>query len=323
MLRVEDLVVNFSINGRDVPVLTGVSYKINRGETVCLVGESGCGKTISALSIMGLIPDPPGRISHGRIMFKGKNLLECNEQELQAIRGAQISMVFQEPMTSLNPVLSIGEQIGEVLMIHRKIDRDEIRNRTIQLLRDVGIPSPEHRLNDYPHQLSGGQRQRVMIAMALACEPDLVIADEPTTALDLTVQSQILKLFQSLKERRNMSILYISHDLRVVSTIADRIYIMYAGTILEEGKASSILNNPLHPYTKGLFGCLPDIAKKHTSLTSIPGTVPDISRRPSGCPFHPRCPISVESCSRILPQLTEYEEDHSGRCPVIMNLKDS
>lgn len=318
LLSVESLVLKFTSDGREISVLEGVSYDIRRGETVCLVGESGCGKTVSGLSIMGLIPSPPGKISSGRIIFKGKNLLDMAPDELQKIRGAQISMVFQEPMTSLNPVLTIGEQIGEVLAIHKQMNPDEIKNKTIQLLKDVGIPSPEERINDYPHQLSGGQRQRVMIAMALACEPELVIADEPTTGLDVTVQSQILKLFKRLKERMNMSVLYITHDLRVVSAIADRIYIMYTGMILEHAPALNILMSPVHPYTKGLFDSLPDISRKKGYLKSIPGSVPDPAHRPPGCPFHPRCPISVDECRRKRPELIKFQEEHEVRCPIVL-----
>ena len=215
--------------------MDGVSYEVRKGETVCLVGESGCGKTVSALTIMRILPMPPGRIMGGRILFNGQNLLDLDEEEMQKIRGKRIAMIFQEPMTSLNPVFTIGDQIGEAIVVHEKLDQEELRRRCIQLLRDVGIPSPEERLKDYPHQLSGGQRQRVMIAMALACNPDLVIADEPTTALDVTIQAQILSLFRELKKRREMSLLYITHDLGVVSTIADRIYVMYAGVIAEQG----------------------------------------------------------------------------------------
>ena len=320
LLRIEALEVKFTVNERKVPVLEGVSYEIRPGETVCLVGESGCGKTVSGLSIMGLIPSPPGEISAGKIIFKGKDLLNMSPQQLQTIRGAKISMVFQEPMTSLNPVLSIGEQIGEVLAIHKHMTQEEIRIRTIQLLNDVGIPSPEERLNDYPHQLSGGQRQRVMIAMALACEPDLVIADEPTTALDVTVQSQILKLFQKLKERKNMSILYISHDLRVVSAIADRIYIMYSGMIFEHGPADKILREPVHPYTRGLFESLPDVSQKQSPLKSIPGSVPDPANRPPGCPFHPRCSESKDECKRRIPELIKLGDDREVRCPVVLGV---
>jgi ABC-type dipeptide/oligopeptide/nickel transport system ATPase component len=228
MLSVKDLKVYFFSDERVARAVDGVSYEVRKGETVCLVGESGCGKTVSALTIMRILPMPPGRIMGGSILFKGQNLLDLNEEEMQKVRGKRIAMIFQEPMTSLNPVFTIGDQIGEAIAIHEKLGDEELRSRCIQLLRDVGIPSPEERLKDYPHQLSGGQRQRVMIAMALACNPDLVIADEPATALDVTIQAQILSLFRELKKMRGMSLLYITHDLRVVSKIADRIYVMYA-----------------------------------------------------------------------------------------------
>jgi oligopeptide/dipeptide ABC transporter ATP-binding protein len=317
MLSVEDLKVYFFSDERVARAVDGVSYAVRNGETVCLVGESGCGKTVSALTIMRILPMPPGRIMGGRILFNGQNLLDLDEEEMQKVRGKQMAMIFQEPMTSLNPVFTVEDQIGEAIMVHENIGQDELRGRCVQLLRDVGIPSPEERLKDYPHQLSGGQRQRVMIAMALACNPDLVIADEPTTALDVTIQAQILSLFRELKKRREMSLLYITHDLGVVSTIADRIYVMYAGVIAEQGNTGHVFREPKHPYTQSLLASLPSRAKRGKALYSIPGTVPNPAYKPAGCPFHPRCPHAIDPCRNIYPALCDYGGGHLSRCPVL------
>jgi oligopeptide/dipeptide ABC transporter ATP-binding protein len=317
MLSVQDLKVYFIGNERVARAVDGVSYEVQRGETVCLVGESGCGKTVSALTILGILPQPPGKIMGGKVLFNGQNLLDLNQEEMQKIRGNHIAMVFQEPMTSLNPVFTIEDQIQEAIMVHESLDEREIHQRCIQLLKDVGIPSPEERLKDYPHQLSGGQRQRVMIAMALACNPDLVIADEPTTALDVTIQAQILNLFQELQQKRQMSLLYITHDLGVVANIADRIYVMYAGITVEQGDTSTIFHNPCHPYTQGLLASLPSRAKRGSTLHSIPGTVPDPAHKPSGCPFHPRCNFAIQTCRTEFPRLCDYGGGHLCRCPVL------
>jgi peptide/nickel transport system ATP-binding protein/oligopeptide transport system ATP-binding protein len=298
-------------------VLNGISYAVKRGETVCLVGESGCGKTVSALTIMGLIPQPPGKVMNGKVFFRGTNLLDIDEAEMQKIRGKSIGMVFQEPMTSLNPVLTIGDQIGEAVMLHEQVDKHSALSKSVELVREVGIPSPENIVNQYPHQLSGGQRQRIMIALALACNPELVIADEPTTALDVTIQAQILKLFNELQQKRNMSLIYISHDLGVVASIADRIYIMYSGLIVEQGFTKDLLYNSRHPYTRGLLASLPDRSKRGTSIHSIPGTVPDPSRTIPGCPFHPRCTFSIDDCRHVFPELCDYGTGHLSRCPVL------
>ena len=319
LLSVQDLKVYFRSRDGLARAVDGVSYEVRRGQTVCLVGESGCGKTVSALSTLGLIPSPPGELAGGKALFEGKNLLDLDEEKMQTIRGNRIGMVFQEPLTSLNPVFTIGDQISEAIEIHKKIDHDELRARCIQLLKDVGIPSPETRLKDYPHQLSGGQRQRVMIAMALACDPDLIIADEPTTALDVTIQAQILKLFRTLQEKHSMSVLYITHDLRVVANIADYVYVMYAGIIAEQGNKDQIFHGPRHPYTQGLLESLPDRSKKGRKLHSIPGTVPDPARKPGGCPFHPRCPHSIENCRERFPGLCDYGKGHHARCPVLFD----
>ena len=317
MLSVQDLKVYFLLDGTISRAVDGVSYEIGKGETVCLVGESGCGKTVSALTIMGIIPQPPGKIMGGTVSFNGQNLLDLDDEEMQKIRGNHIAMVFQEPMTSLNPVFTIGDQIKEAILVHEKVDQNELDRRCIQVLKDVGIPSPEERLKDYPHQLSGGMRQRVMIAMALACNPDLVIADEPTTALDVTIQAQILSLFEQLQQKQDMSLLYITHDLGVVANIADRIYVMYAGIIAEQGHTRQIFHEPRHPYTKGLLASLPSRTKRGSTLHSIPGTVPDPAYKPSGCPFHPRCSFALETCRTEFPRMCNYGGGHLSRCPVL------
>lgn len=319
LLSVEDLKVYFRSEEEVARAVDGISFDVRSEETVCLVGESGCGKTVSALSILGLVPRPPGEIAGGSIWFGGKNLLEFSEEEIQKIRGNHISMVFQEPLTSLNPVFTIGDQIGEAIQIHENLSEEVLRQRSIQLLRDVGISPPEERIGDYPHQLSGGQRQRVMIAMALACNPDLIIADEPTTALDVTVQSQILKLLATLQQQHAMSVLYITHDLGVVSKVADRVFVMYAGIIAEQGKKEQIFKEPQHPYTRALLASLPKRSKRGKRLYSIAGTVPNPAYKPSGCPFHPRCESVIESCREDYPDLCDYGADHLARCPVIYN----
>jgi peptide/nickel transport system ATP-binding protein len=317
ILSVRDLAVYFQLDGTTSRAVDGVSFDIKKGETVCLVGESGCGKSVSVLATLGLIPQPPGRIMGGRILFNGQDLLDLDEEGMQEIRGNHIAMVFQEPMTSLNPVFRIGDQIKEAILVHERVDKGELNRRCLQVLKDVGIPSPQERLNDYPHQLSGGQRQRVMIAMSLACNPELVIADEPTTALDVTIQAQILNLFRELQRKRGMSLLYITHDLGVVANIARRIYVMYAGIIAEQGRARDILRNPGHPYTQGLLASLPNPTKRGSALHSIPGTVPDPAFKPSGCPFHPRCKFAIDTCRIQFPDLCDYGDGHLSRCPVL------
>jgi oligopeptide/dipeptide ABC transporter ATP-binding protein len=317
LLTVEDLKIYFkTLNGLSRAV-DGVSYRVNREEIVCLVGESGCGKTVSAMSILGLVPQPPGQIAGGRIRYEGRDLLGLDEKDLQKIRGNHISMIFQEPLSSLNPVFKVGDQISEAIRAHNSLSEDELCRRCIRLLADVGIPAPEERIDAYPHQLSGGERQRVMIAIALACNPALVIADEPTTALDVTVQAQILKLFRNLQQQRSMSVLYITHDLRVVANMADRVYVMYSGTIAEEGETRDIFRNPHHPYTQGLLESLPTRARRGQRLYSIPGTVPNPAFKPSGCPFHPRCPQAIETCRIECPAMCNYGQGHRARCPVI------
>ncbi len=319
LLSVKDLKVYFRSDDELARAVDGVSFEVGHQETVCLVGESGCGKTVTALSILGLIPMPPGEIAGGSISFNGQNLLEIDEDKLQAIRGNHIAMVFQEPLTSLNPVFTIGDQIGEAIRIHENVANDELESRCIRLLQDVGIASAEERINDYPHQLSGGQRQRVMIAMALACDPALVIADEPTTALDVTVQAQILRLFNSLQMKRSMSVLYITHDLGVVGKTADRVCVMYAGTIVEQGTKNAIFENPRHPYTQALMASVPHRSKRGKRLYSIAGTVPNPAYKPQGCPFHPRCPHAVDTCRQKFPDMCSYGKGHLARCPVLFD----
>jgi peptide/nickel transport system ATP-binding protein/oligopeptide transport system ATP-binding protein len=319
LLSVQELKVYFRSEDEVARAVDGISFEVSREETVCLVGESGCGKTVTALSVMGLVPMPPGEIAGGRILFRDQNLLDLNDSQLQAIRGNQIGMVFQEPLTSLNPVFTIGDQIGEAIQTHQTAPQNEITQRSEQLLKDVGIADPAQRLRDYPHQLSGGQRQRVMIAMALACDPELVIADEPTTALDVTVQAQILRLLETIQNMRSMSVLYITHDLGVVSKVADRICVMYAGIIAEQGKKEAVLKTPKHPYTQALLASLPNREKRGQRLYSIPGTVPNPAYKPAGCPFHPRCRYAIKTCHDQYPEMCDYEDGHVARCPVIFN----
>ncbi len=319
LLSVKNLKVYFRSDDELARAVDGVSLDVGREETVCLVGESGCGKTVTALSILGLIPRPPGEIAGGSISFNGRNLLEFEEEQMQSIRGNHISMVFQEPLTSLNPVFTIGDQIGEAIKIHQSVANDELESRCVRLLKDVGIPSAEERINDYPHQLSGGQRQRVMIAMALACGPDLVIADEPTTALDVTVQAQILRLFDSIQKKRSMSVLYITHDLGVVGKIADQVYVMYAGMIAEQGTKKAIFENPRHPYTQALLASIPHRSKRGKRLYSIAGSVPNPAYKPPGCPFHPRCTHAIDICREKFPDMCDYGGGHLARCPVLFD----
>jgi peptide/nickel transport system ATP-binding protein/oligopeptide transport system ATP-binding protein len=316
LLRIEDLRVYFRGDGETARAVDGVHYTIRPQETVCLVGESGCGKTVSALATLGLVPQPPGEIASGRILFDGVDLLNLGEDDLQHIRGNRISMVFQEPLSSLNPVFRVGDQICEAIQTHKDMDEARVRTHTVELLRGVGINEPEARFADYPHQLSGGQRQRVMIAMALACAPQLIIADEPTTALDVTVQAQILRLFDRIQQTHATSVLYITHDLGVVSAVADRVYVMYAGIIVEQGDRSHIFKSAAHPYTRALLAALPTRAKRGKRLYSIPGSVPNPAFKPEGCPFHPRCESAVARCSTDLPGMCDYGQGHLARCPV-------
>jgi oligopeptide/dipeptide ABC transporter ATP-binding protein len=317
LLSVEDLRIHFHGDGPVARAVDGVDFEVHRRETVCIVGESGCGKTVTALAILGLLRQPPARVAGGRILFDGQNLLEMEPSAFRKLRGRRIGMVFQEPMTSLNPVFTIGDQVSEAILTHMNRTEVQARQQAIELLDDVGIKDPEQRLDDYPHQLSGGQRQRVMIAMALACEPRLLIADEPTTALDVTVQAQILKLLKVLKQKKNMALQYITHDLGVVAAIADKVYVMYAGIVVEEGNTGHIFDAAAHPYTRALLDALPTKEKRGQRLYSIPGSVPHPAYKPSGCPFHPRCQHSRPNCAKTFPQLCDYGAGHRARCPVL------
>ncbi len=317
LLSVRELRVWFKQDQGLVKAVDGPDFEVRSGETVCLVGESGCGKTLSALSVLGLVPGSAGRTVSGSIQFQGRNLLQLSEEQLLTIRGKHIGMVFQDPLSSLNPVFTIQDQVQEAVAAHEKHSPKELKQRCVQSLREVGLPSPETRLRNYPHQLSGGQRQRVMIAMATILRPALVIADEPTTALDVTVQAQILRLFQSLQQELGMSVLYITHDLSVVANVADRVYVMYAGVIVEHGPVESLFKQPGHPYTRGLLASLPSPGRRGQRLTSIPGTVPDPAHKPRGCPFHPRCGQAIASCREEFPALIQQGPNHQSRCPVI------
>jgi oligopeptide/dipeptide ABC transporter ATP-binding protein len=318
LLRIDDLRVRFKSGAGFVEAVNGVSYDIERGETLAVVGESGCGKSVTAMAILGLLPKPPASIDSGSIEFLGEDLLKASPERLRRVRGNQISMIFQEPMTSLNPVFSVGNQIGESLDLHRNLEPDEARAEARRLLELVGIPDPEARLDEYPHQLSGGMRQRVMIAMALACRPTLLIADEPTTALDVTVQAQILELLARLQQSLGMSILLITHDLGVVAETARRVVVMYAGAVVERAFTEDLFESPRHPYTAGLFLSLPRLDGEVGALRPIEGTVPDALKLPSGCRFHPRCPLAMPVCREREPALVERsrtgERSHVSAC---------
>jgi peptide/nickel transport system ATP-binding protein len=300
---------------KDLKSVDGVDLEIIKGTTLGLVGESGCGKSVTCLSIPRLIPCPPGRIAGGEIIYKGRNLLDLSEKEMERIRGNDISMIFQEPMTSLNPVFTIGDQIQEVIMLHQHRTPAEAHELTLQILRKVGIPSPDMRIHEYPHQMSGGMKQRVMIAMALSCNPDLLIADEPTTALDVTIQAQILDLMRSLQDETGMSVLLVTHDLGVVANMASHVAIMYASKIAEYGSVKDIFSNPRHPYTLGLFTSIPLIGAKKQNLYVIPGSVPNPLAFPEGCKFWPRCLFAEEKCKVDEPLLEAVNgEGHKAAC---------
>ena len=313
LLRIEDLQTHFRTDDALVRAVDGVSYDVRAGETLAVVGESGSGKSVTALSILRLIPEPPGRIVGGRVVFRGRNLLELGAAEMRKIRGKEISMIFQEPMTSLNPVYTCGEQIMETLVLHERIDRRAARVRAMEMLRLVGIPAAEQRVDEYPHQMSGGMRQRVMIAMALACRPAILIADEPTTALDVTIQAQILELLKRLQRELSMAVILITHDLGVVAETADRVAVMYAGQVVEYCDLRTAFRQPLHPYTAGLQASLPKLGVAQDRLRVIPGNVPNPARFPQGCRFHPRCPVAQERCLRD-PVLRELTPGHMTRC---------
>ena len=317
LLEVEDLRTWFFTREGVVRAVDGVSFRVMPGETLAIVGESGCGKSVTALSVLRLVPAPPGRIVSGVIRFLGRDLLQLSEAEMREVRGNDISMIFQEPMTSLNPVLTIGRQIGEILRLHQGLDRRAARDKAIAMLRLVHIPEPERRIAQYPHQLSGGMRQRVMIAMALACNPKLLIADEPTTALDVTIQAQILDLMRELKQQIDAAIVLITHDLGVVAEMAERVVVMYAGHKAEEARVGELFRRPLHPYTKGLLGSVPRLGLGDGApprLVEIPGTVPALREAMPGCAFAPRCSFATAICERETPAFEEKEPRHFAAC---------
>jgi peptide/nickel transport system ATP-binding protein len=317
LLEVTDLRTYFKTDAGVARAVDGVSFRVGAGETLGIVGESGCGKTVTALSVLALIPSPPGEILNGSsIRFNDEELLKAAPARLREIRGNEISMIFQEPMTSLNPVLRVGRQIEEVLRLHRGLDKREARAAGVALLAEVGIPDPEDRYDCYPHHLSGGMLQRIMIAIALSCEPRLLIADEPTTALDVTVQAQILDLLAGLQDRHGMALLLITHDLGVVAEVCDRVVVMYGGQIVETGTTENILTRPEHPYTKGLLASLPGSGDRDVRLNPIPGSVPSPVNWPEGCRFRDRCPVAEERCAESVPELLPLAQDltRSARC---------
>jgi oligopeptide/dipeptide ABC transporter ATP-binding protein len=314
LLEVRDLKTHFYTEEGIIHAVDGVSFSVGRGETLGIVGESGCGKSVTSLSVIRLVPYPPGKIVQGEILFEGEDLLRKTDAEMRAIRGNQISMIFQEPMTSLNPVFTVGNQISEAIILHQKVQRSKAGEMTVEMLRKVGIPSAEKRIHDYPHQMSGGMRQRVMIAMALACRPMLLIADEPTTALDVTIQAQILDLMARLKQEMGTAILLITHNLGVVAEFANRVVVMYAGQIVEAADTAALFKDPQHPYTFGLLGSIPKINEDRERLQIIEGTVPHPLSIPEGCRFHPRCSQAKEICRRETPELREVRSGHQFRC---------
>ncbi|MEN2465315.1 ABC transporter ATP-binding protein [Ornithinibacillus sp. JPR2-1] len=313
ILEVKNLHVTFTTYGGTVQAVRGVDFHLNKGETLAIVGESGCGKSVTSNAIMRLIPNPPGKITAGEIKFKGRDLTNISEKQMRSVRGVDISMIFQDPMTALNPTLTIGTQLTEGLKQHRKLSDNEAKKRALEMMELVGIPNPVERMKQYPHQFSGGMRQRIVIAIALICEPELLIADEPTTALDVTIQAQILELFEKIQEVTGVSIILITHDLGVVAKIADRIAVMYAGKIIETGTKRDIFYNPEHPYTKGLLNSVPRLDMKG-KLKPIDGTPPDLFSPPKGCPFTARCPFAMEVCNKVYPESTTISDSHTVDC---------
>jgi oligopeptide/dipeptide ABC transporter ATP-binding protein len=314
LLSVKNLKTQFYSSGRTIRALDGVSFDIEEGGAFGLVGETGCGKSVTALSILRLIPYPPGKIVEGEILFRGRNLLALTEDEMRSIRGKEISMIFQEPMTSLNPVFRIGDQMMEVIMLHQGLMRTQAFEKAVEMLDRVNIPDAKRVMMQFPHQLSGGMRQRVMIAMELSCHPFLLIADEPTTALDVTIQAQILRLIKEIKKELHTSILLITHDLGVIAEMCDRVAVMYAGSIVEQASVEEIFEDPKHPYTQGLWGAIPRIDQEKEALAVISGTVPDLSQPPLGCKFHPRCSYRFDPCDRMIPPLFQTSHGHLVSC---------
>ena len=314
LLKLEKLKTYFYTEEGVVKAVDGVDFEIYPGETLGIVGESGCGKSVTSLSIMRLIESPPGKIVSGEIMYDGKDLTEQSQKQMRKIRGNEISMIFQEPMTSLNPVYTVGDQISEAILIHKDVNKQEAREQSIDMLTKVGIPLPEQRVDEYPHQLSGGMRQRVMIAMALSCDPNLLIADEPTTALDVTIQAQILELMNDLKARFGMAIMMITHDLGVIAEVSDRVAVMYAGKIVEYTDVETLFADPRHPYTWGLMSSIPRLEKEVERLEAIPGIVPNPLNFPEGCKYHTRCRLADDKCRSEEPEIEEVEAGHHIAC---------
>ena len=314
VLQVKNLKTYFYTEEGMVPAVDGLDFELGKGETLAIVGESGCGKSVTSLSVLRIVPTPPGKILDGEILYKGEDLLKKSEREMRAIRGNEISMIFQEPMTSLNPVFTIGKQITDILRMHQGMNKKQAYEKAVEMLAKVRIPSPEKVVNDYPHQLSGGMRQRVMIAMALACNPGILIADEPTTALDVTIQAQIMHLLCDLKKDRDTSIILITHDLGVVAQIAENVMVMYAGQAVEYADVKSIFKEPLHPYTKGLLKSLPVLGEEKDELYSIKGNIPSPKDYPQGCRFSPRCDQACEKCRKEPPPLTVLPDGRKVRC---------
>lgn len=317
LLKVRNLQTDFFGHQGTVKAVNGISFTINKGETLGIVGESGCGKSVTALSIMRLIPNPPGKIVAGEIYFEGENLLQLDEKEMRRIRGKKISMIFQEPMTSLDPVFTIGSEIMESIRVHQGLKKEEAREKAMQALKTVGMPDVEKRIDSYPHELSGGMRQRAMIAMALSCNPALLIADEPTTALDVTIQAQILRLIHELKEKFDASVMLITHDLGVIAEMCDRVAVMYAGHIVEITDVETLFGNPLHPYTNGLQKSIPRLDRETERLDTIQGLVPNLLDLPAGCPFHPRCDLRLTKCLQEMPELVQAKEHHLVKCHLV------
>lgn len=313
-MKIENLQTHFVTHEGTVKAVDGVSLQLNRGVTLGIVGESGCGKSVTALSIMRLIADPPGKIVGGKILFEGQNLLDLDDRKMRDIRGRKISMIFQEPMTSLDPVFTIGHEIIETLQIHQGLDKKTARNRAIEVLATVGIPDADRRVDSYPHELSGGMRQRAMIAMALACNPALLIADEPTTALDVTIQAQILQLINDLKNEFNTSVLLITHDLGVIAEMSEHVAVMYAGHIVEYADVHTLFEDPLHPYTKGLYKSIPRLDVESKRLDTITGMVPNLIDLPPGCPYQNRCEFCFDTCLKEMPALLPVADQHLVKC---------
>lgn len=314
ILEIKDLKVSFDTFGGEVQAVRGVELQLKKGETLGLVGESGSGKSITSKAIMGLIPKPAGRVKSGEILFNGKDLLKYKEKQMQNVRGSEVSMIFQDPMTSLNPTMTIGKQIMEGLIKHQKLNKRDAKKRAIELLGQVGIPNPETRVSQYPHQFSGGMRQRVVVAIAIACNPKLLIADEPTTALDVTIQAQILDLMRDLQDKMDTSIILITHDLSIVANMAQKVAVMYGGMIVETGDVDEIFYQPKHPYTWGLLSSMPRLHSKNDELLAIPGSPPDLLKPPQGCPFAPRCPHAMKVCNEHMPEYTNVSEEHHVAC---------